>query len=158
MDLYLMQHGLAVSAEEDPDRPLSPSGLRVVEQVSRRAAQCGVRIGRCIHSGKTRADQTAHVLAEWVGGTAESRDGLNPSDPVQPIADWLRKEAQADIEGTIALVGHLPFLDRLAGVLIVGDKDAHPIRFHNAGLVKLVPNEHGERYSVEWILTPDLAG
>jgi len=157
MDLYLMQHGLAVSAEEDPDRALTLSGRLAVEQVSRRAAACGVRIGRCIHSGKTRAGQTAHALAEAVDGWAESRDGLNPSDPVQPIATWLRQEAEADPSGAIALVGHLPFLDRLAGVLVVGDQDAHPVRFHNAGLVKLVPDEDGQRYSVEWILTPDLA-
>lgn len=104
MDLYLMQHGVAVSAEEDPDRPLSPSGRVAVERVSRRAAACGVRIGRCIHSGKTRADQTAHALAEAVGGSAESRDGLNPSDSAQPIAMWLRREAEADPDGAIALV------------------------------------------------------
>ena len=87
----------------------------------------------------------------------ETRAGLNPSDLVHPIADWLRAEAAATSEGAIALVGHLPFLDRLASVLIVGQQDAHPIRLQNAGLVKLVPKQEAHSFAVAWILTPDLA-
>ena len=61
MDIYLMQHGVATPAEEDRARPLSAPGRAGVERVARRAAACGVRVGRCVHSGKLRAEQTARA-------------------------------------------------------------------------------------------------
>ena len=67
MDIYLMQHGAATSSEEDPARPLTPSGRKAVNQVAARAAGCGVQAGRCIHSGKLRAEQTAQIIGEALG-------------------------------------------------------------------------------------------
>jgi len=157
MDIYLMQHGAATSPEEDPARPLTSSGRNAVNQVAARAAGCGVRADRCIHSGKLRAEQTARIIGEALGARVESLAGLNPSDPVLPIADMLGAEAGPAPGDGIVLVGHLPFLDRLASVLIVGHEEAHPIRFQNAGLVKLVPKDDASGFAVSWILTPDLA-
>jgi phosphohistidine phosphatase len=157
MDVYLMQHGAATSAEEDPARPLTQSGRRAAKQVAARAAGCGVQAGRCIHSGKLRAEQTARIIGEALGARVESRAGLNPSDPVLPIADLLGAESGSAPGDGIVLIGHLPFLDRLASVLIVGQQDAHPIRFQNAGLVKLVPKDEASGFAVSWVLTPDLA-
>ena len=81
----------------------------------------------------------------------------SPSDPVHPIADWLRHQAETAPDRAIAVVGHLPFLDRLAAVLVVGREDAHPIRFENAGLVKLAANADASGFAVEWILTRELS-
>ncbi len=157
MDIYLMQHGAATSSEQDPARPLTPSGRKAVSQVAARAAVCGVQTGRCVHSGKLRAEQTAQIIGEALGAPVESLAGLDPSDPVGPIADLLGAESGSAGGGGIVLVGHLPFLDRLASMLIVGHQGAHPIRFQNAGLVKLVPNDDASGFAVSWILTPDLA-
>ncbi len=157
MDIYLMQHGSATTSEEDPARGLTPSGRAAVNQVAARAAACGVQAGRCLHSGKLRAEQTARIIGEALGARVESLAGLDPSDPVQPIVDLLRAESGSAPGGGIVLVGHLPFLDRLASVLIVGQQEAHPIRFQNAGLVKLVPKDDASGFAVSWILTPDLA-
>lgn len=158
VDIYLMQHGVATSAEDDPARPLTPSGRGDVERVARRAAAAGVRVARCVHSGKLRAEQTAGIIGRTLGARVESQAGLNPSDPVQPVADWLSAEASAQPDGAIAIVGHLPFLDRLASLLVVGHQEAQPIHFRNAGLVKLVPRPDASGFAVAWILTPDLAG
>jgi len=156
MDVFLMQHGVAATAEEDPSRPLTAAGRADVERVAARAGDAGVRIGRCVHSGKLRAEQTARILAGAVGAEVESRPGLNPSDPVQPVAAWLLHQADGT-GGAIAVVGHLPFLERLASVLVAGDADAHVIRFVNAGLVRLVPSPERPGLAVGWVLTPDLA-
>ena len=86
----------------------------------------------------------------------ESLAGLNPSDPVRPIADLLGAESGSAPDHGIVLVGHFPFLDRLASLLIVGQQEAHPIRFQNAGLVKLVPNDDASGFAISWILTPDV--
>ncbi len=154
MDVYLMQHGMALTEEQDPARPLSEDGRAAVEAVVARARGAGVDIDLCLHSGKMRAAQTAQILAEGLGiDDVRTHAGLNPSDDVTPVAHWLA-ESGAD---SIAVVGHLPFLDRLLSLLVAGDVAAQAVRFHNAGLVKLVPKGDEVGYTVDWALVPDLA-
>ncbi|MDX5399096.1 MAG: histidine phosphatase family protein [Actinomycetes bacterium] len=131
---------------------MTAAGRAEVEAVAARAHVLGVRADRCVHSGKLRAEQTATILADALGATPEARSGLSPSDPVGPVADWLRTEATA--AGGLAVVGHLPFLDRLASVLVAGDEHAHVVRFRNAGLVALAETEDG--FAVSWVLLPEL--
>jgi phosphohistidine phosphatase len=154
MDLYLMQHGEAAAGADDPARPLTDAGRAAVAQVAARAQMAGVRIDTCVHSGKLRAEQTALVLADAVaGGRVESRDGLAPNDPIGPVAQWLRKRTA---DQSIALVGHLPFLDRLASSLVAGDEDGQVISFQMGGLVKLVPKLERDGFAVAWVLAPDI--
>ena len=154
MDLYLMQHGEATSEADDPARPLTAAGRTAVAQVAARAQTAGVRIDTCVHSGKLRAEQTALVLADAVaGGRVESLDGLAPNDPIGPVAQWLTERAG---DTSVALVGHLPFLDRLASSLIAGDEDGQVISFQMGGLVKLVPKRAQDGFAVAWVLAPDI--
>ena len=155
MDVYLMQHGLAVPADVDPDRPLTEAGREAVTRVARHAAACGVSIDRILHSGKTRAAQTAAILGAELGcRDVERVAGLKPSDPVDAVATAL---VDRDHAGSLGLVGHMPSLERLASLLVAGDPGAHSIAMRNAGLVKLVPAAAGPRFSVEWIITPEVA-
>jgi phosphohistidine phosphatase len=55
----------------------------------------------------------------------------------------------------VMLVGHLPFLARLAGLLLSGDADNPIVRFRTGGIVCLTRDE--DRWQVAWILTPDMA-
>ena len=64
MTLYLVQHGAAVPEQEDPERPLSAQGAEDVERLAGLLAHLGVSVARVLHSGKTRAAQTAAKLAE----------------------------------------------------------------------------------------------
>lgn len=156
MDVYLMQHGLAVPEEVDPDRPLSPAGREAVEAVARHAAASGVSVDRIVHSGRTRAAQTAALLAEALGCADVAQvPGLKPNDPVEAAAGAL---VDRERPGSLAIVGHLPSLDRLASLLVAQDTAAHVVAFRNAGLVKLVPSTAGPGFAVGWILTPELAG
>jgi len=156
MDLYLMQHGEATAEEKDPERPLTEEGRASVQRVAEHARDAGVRGLRCVHSGKLRAEQSAQLLASALGGgsTAENRSGLSPNDPVEPVAEWLRG---LPADQAVALVGHLPFLDRLASLLVAADADAHVVRFRMGGLVKLEPKPDGDGFSVAWFVPPDLA-
>lgn len=156
MDLYLMQHGEAVPAEVDPLRPLTEGGRSSVRAVAHHAKACGVRIDRIAHSGKLRAAQTAELLASALGTRAVGEaSGLRPNDPVQAAAAALLEPGAA---GSLALVGHLPFLDRFASLLVTGDIEAHVVAFRNGGLVKLVPSPTRSGYSVAWVITPEVAG
>lgn len=155
MDLYLMQHGEATAEADDPKRPLTDAGRAVVTRVAARAQMAGVRIDTCVHSGKLRAEQTAQVLAAAVaGGRVESRDGLAPNDPINPVAEWLREQTA---DQSVALVGHLPFLDRLASSLVADDEDGQVISFQMGGLVKLVPRQERDGFAVAWVLVPDIS-
>lgn len=165
-----MQHGEAVAGEVDPDRPLSGDGRRSVETVAAHAAVCGVRLDRIVHSPKLRAEQSAGLLARALGCTeVGATAGLAPRDSVEVAAATLIDPADA---GALAIVGHLPFLDRLASLLVTGESDAHVIAFCNGGLVRLVPapgrvqpadadsaavDARRPRFAVAWILTPELA-
>jgi phosphohistidine phosphatase len=156
MAVYLMQHGEATTEAENPARPLTDTGRAAVERVAARAKAAGVRIDRCVHSGKLRAEQTAELLVRALGseGSIEPRDGLAPNDPVAPVADWLRAAAEGS---SIAVVGHLPFLDRLASLLITDDENIQVIQFRMGGLVKLVPKSEGPGFTVAWLLTLEIA-
>ena len=156
MAVYLMQHGEATTEVENAARPLTETGRATVERVAARANAADVRIDRCVHSGKLRAEQTAEVLVGALGRemSIEPREGLAPNDPVAPVADWLRDAAAGS---SVALVGHLPFLDRLASLLITDDENTHVVEFRMAGLVKLVPKSQGLGFTVAWILAPELA-
>ena len=156
MDLYLMQHGQAATEADDPERPLTDAGRAAVQRVAKRARAADIRVDACVHSGKLRAAQTAQLLVTEIGvePSAEARPGLAPNDPVAPIARWLRAKAEQE---SVALVGHLPFLGRLASLLVVGDEQAQVIAFRMAGLVKLEPTVDREGFCVAWVLPPDLA-
>ena len=88
MRLYLVQHGDAIPERVDPERPLSAEGRRDVEAVARLLASAGTRAVRVAHSGKLRAQQTAEVLAAALAPAAVPAivTGLNPNDPVEPVA------------------------------------------------------------------------
>lgn len=159
MKLYLMQHAQAVPEEVDPQRPLSPEGRAVVGRVAARAAQLGLPIEHIYHSGKLRARQTAALLAEALRleSRVEELEGLGPKDRAEPLARWLRVETQQETMSGLALVSHLPLLDRLAALLVTGDEEMSVIAFQYAALVALVPKGDGKHFAVEWILTPELA-
>jgi phosphohistidine phosphatase len=156
MDLYLMQHGEATTEAENPERPLTEAGRAAVQRVSARARAVGVHVGVCVHSGKLRAEQTAQLFMAQLGGPVDvsAGEGLAPKDAVAPTAQWLRTLSEHD---AIAVIGHLPFLDRLASLLVAGDEESQVVRFQMGGLVKLEPKDEGEGFAVAWVLPPELA-
>jgi phosphohistidine phosphatase len=146
--LYLVQHGEARAESEDPERPLTDKGIEDVVCVARWAVErLGVRPARVVHSGKTRARQTAEAWGGLLGAGAEQGDALAPND--NP-ATWVeRLDATAD---DLMLVGHLPHLDRLAGALLTGNPDSAVVRFQPGGLVGLERAHRG--WSISIVLPP----
>jgi phosphohistidine phosphatase len=151
-DLYLVQHGEAEPESVDPARGLTTRGRADVERVAAFAARFGLEIHQIRHSGKTRAEQTAALLAAALSppGGAAAIPGLAPKDDVRPVADALAREPEP-----VMLVGHMPFLGRLAALLIFGDVEAPALRFRNGGIACLTPEE--DHWVVSWVLTPEMA-
>ena len=155
MQILLMQHGEAVAADLDPDRPLTPEGAAHVLAVASHAAACGVHVDRVVHSGKTRAAQTAEILAGALAcDEVAVVPGLKPNDDVAAAARALVDPAAP---GSLAVVGHLPFLERFASLLVAGDPGAHVVALRNAGLVALVPAPSPGGYALAWIITHEVA-
>jgi phosphohistidine phosphatase len=130
---YLVQHGQAKSEEEDPSRPLTGKGAEDVARVAAYAgAHFGVQPTLVIHSGKTRAQQTAEIWGRQLGVEVEEADGLAPND--EPSI-WAGRLAEATDD--VMLVGHLPHLPRLTSLLLTGSADRVLVAFTNGGLVAL---------------------
>lgn len=151
MKVYLVQHAESKSKDVDPNRSLTERGRQDTEKVAALAARMGLDVHQIRHSGKTRAEQTATILGEALSppdGVVEV-SGLAPLDEVEPVADELTKAAQP-----VMLVGHLPFMERLAGQMLTGDPKSSVVQFHNAGIVCLTREES---WQVVWIITPEIA-
>jgi phosphohistidine phosphatase len=148
--VYLVQHGEAKSEEEDPDRPLTDGGATEVRRVVGVAAGAGsVMVERIVHSGKTRARQTAGAWGEALGVPIDQSDGLAPRDDP---AIWVARFTAETSD--LMLIGHLPHLARLAAILLAGDPDRPLIAFRQGGLVGLEEGPAG--WSV-WLVLPPAA-
>ncbi|MBE9504869.1 MAG: phosphohistidine phosphatase SixA [Proteobacteria bacterium] len=152
MFLYLVQHGEAKSKEEDPLRPLSDEGGKLVEKTAKYLGKLKPNINKIIHSGKLRAEQTARSISVELSPklTISQEDYLSPNDDPNIWADRLKKS-----ETDIMIVGHLPYLSRLTSLLLCGDGKIDLITFKNAGAVCLKREESGE-WSLIWILIPEM--
>jgi phosphohistidine phosphatase len=153
MILYLVQHGDAVSEDEDSQRPLSDLGRTQTEKTAAFAAACrAVTVQTIYHSGKLRAKQTAEIIGWHIQPKNGVRqiDGMAPNDDPQIWAGRL-----ADTRDDIMLVGHLPHLSRLAALLLCGNSTQEVVQFQNAGIVCL-ERDIDLKWGVSWAMIPRL--
>jgi len=150
--LYLVQHGEATPEEVDPSRPLTAKGIADVERMARFSQEASVRVPVIWHSGKLRARQTAELLAAALQAPERIQEvsGLAPNDPIEPVASQLESRKE-----DLMIVGHLPFLAKLASMLLLGSM-ADIIAFRQGGIVCL---ERGQDrgWRLAWMATPELA-
>jgi phosphohistidine phosphatase len=141
--VVLVRHGDARPKDEDPTKSLSNAGREHVKLVSSLVAAVGPMLDEVRHSGKARARQTAEVFADVVGVAREyvrEESGLSPNDDVKVVADQLEAEGRS-----VAIVGHLPFMNRLASLLLCGDPQQLDLHFDDAGCMVLGRTEGGWR-------------
>jgi phosphohistidine phosphatase len=150
MFLYLVRHGEALPENVDPEQHLSEKGM---EDVSEMAAfmQCAeIKVDEIWHSSKERARRTAVIISEAVlHKNILEREGLKPNDPVENIAEEIK-----DIHENVMMVGHLPFLGRLASYLLSGSSDLETIKFESAAVACLEKWE--ENWRLSWLMDPEL--
>ena len=151
MDLFLVQHAEARPKAEDPERSVTDAGAQATRRMAAWGATSGLRVDRIQHSGKLRAEQTAGILAEDLKPAKGviAIPGLDPNDDVRPVAETVTATEEA-----IMLVGHLPFLSRLASLLVAGEPEAGVVGFKTSGIVCLTRTE--EEWSLSWAVTPEL--
>ena len=160
MDVYLVRHGHAVDATDDPARPLSRRGQDEVQTVAGHLARLERAaiphpITGILHSGKKRAEQTAQILGHALARSAsvDVSSGLAPNDDPRIVAQRLNDARGED--RAIMLVGHLPHLERLIGLLLCGDSNATPARLTTAAVAALSWHER-DGWALDWLLADGL--
>ena len=110
-----------------------------------------------IHArGAGWALETALLLAEVLGPghlVEEAATGLAANDSTDDffaaIDGWT--------EDTI-IVGHLPFMSRMAARLVTGDEDETVVHFKPGSVACLERGENGGGWTVQWFIRPELLG
>ena len=150
MAIYLVQHGLSLAKEIDPERGLSSQGRQAVERIAQSAKKYNVPVKSIMHSGKRRAQQTAEIFNQYLqtGTEVESILGIAPMDDVTAFAQQLQPESETMI------VGHLPFMGKLTGYLTTGDESKLVFDFQNAGVVCLDKSSENTYWLIKWSLLP----
>jgi phosphohistidine phosphatase len=148
--ILLVHHGDALNPGVDPSRPLSSRGLIDVARLAAQAAARGVRPDVVWHSGKLRARQTAEAFWRVCNplSTLAATRGLLPDDP--PV--WMRDQLAGETR-TVIVVGHMPHIPRLLGVMVTGDAAAEDVLFPQHGCVALEA-EGDDRWKEIWRLEP----
>jgi phosphohistidine phosphatase len=152
MRVYLVQHGKAKPVEEDPNRGLTDEGRAEIREVAEFLAGLRITVSLIQHSGKRRAEETAHIFASIMRCTAGPchTQGLDPSDDPVITANFLKVYTD-----DLLIVGHLPHLERLASLLLTGSLDRRPVKFAHAGVVCVEKDQSGA-WTLIWAVIPEL--
>ena len=159
MFVYLIRHGEAKNETEDPERGLTEKGTSDVASVAGLLKRMGLKVSTIYHSEKKRAAQTASLIAgTLIAGTLNHLDAPEEAEGLKPNDDpsvWFERLKHADKDTTIGimLVGHLPFLERLAYMLLGVDSVKEVINFRTGAVLCL--RRTGQSFSIEWMVTPE---
>ena len=152
MALYLVQHGQSLPKDVDPDQGLSDQGLAETKRIAEVARNYQVNVLKIKQSGKKRARQTAEIFAAALNpaGGVEEVSGLKPLDDVTDFA------ASLDAAANHMLVGHLPFMERMASYLVTGSAEKPIFKFQNSGIVCLEKDPDSGSWVIVWTLMPKI--
>ena len=159
MRLYLTQHGHAMSKEENPDRPLNELGRKDVARMASFLARSRVSVGRVLHSGKLRAQETALILSDVIGPgrlVEQSVYDISPNADTTPFCDALKGEYRR--ANDVMVVGHLPYMGRLVARLVTGNEAEKCVLFEPGTVVCLEPDEETSSWVIQWVVRPSLLG
>ena len=130
---YLVRHGDALSATDRSRATAVPAGREEVDRLARMALDRNVQVGEICHSGIRRARETAEILASYLmpprrcaamlGFVAGRRSGA-------------RQSRVGLVDEPVMWVGHLPYMNRLAGLLVAAPEQRVGIYTRDDGLLQ----------------------
>ena len=151
MSVFLVQHGLSRPKTEDPEKGLSDKGREETLKIAQVAAGYGVKISKIFHSGKKRAAQTARIMAEHLYPDL----GIEQMADISAMDDVKRLASRLDPGSNHMVVGHLPYMEKLAAYLTAGREAPKVLKFQNSGIVCLDQDESG--WFIRWTLNPNIS-
>jgi len=146
MKLYLVRHGDYITNESNQDE-LSEKGINEIKELANFLMPLHIRVANIIHSGKIRAQQTAELLSSGVAcdQPLQARQGLNPNDAVTSFANEMMYE-----NDDMFVIGHLPFISRLVGQLVVSNENKDIVVFHT-GTIVCLESLDPTRWIIQWV-------
>ncbi len=147
-----MRHGEAKPENEDPERGLTDNGMEHARRMGEFLSFMGTELDTVIHSTKKRACETAQAITRSLRPKKEVHEENGLAHNNDPAA-WVARINEMT-EDT-AIVGHLPFLDRLLGLLALGDADKKMIDLAPVSTVCLKPAGNG-KWLIMWAIGPEV--
>ncbi len=157
MHLLIIRHAIAVPRGTpgipDPDRPLTPEGVKKFRQAALGLARIRKRPDALLTSPWLRALQTAEIAAVAWG---RIRPLPTPALAGGSFEDLAAVLADHPPDSTVALVGHEPHLSALLA-LVLGTTHDERLTFRKGGaaLVNL-PGKLAEGGELVWYLPPKI--
>lgn len=151
MQLYLMRHGQAALNPTSMHVSLTPRGRQDAELMGKFARDEALDFNNIWHSDKTRAKQTAQIVAKAVGRSAclTERPDLTPESDIHSVVQDLNAARKNNV-GNILIVSHMPFLPRLSYDLLSNEQYPSALEFHTATMACFSPND-SNGWTLNWI-------
>ena len=136
MQIYLVRHAIAEDRDaerwpDDAERPLTKAGEESFREAARGLARIVPSVDVVLASPYVRAWRTAEILheeADWPPPVRceELEAWRAPSDALEAVGEH---------KGSVALVGHEPYLSRLLSQLLTKDDDVVHIDQKKGGVI-----------------------
>jgi phosphohistidine phosphatase len=127
MKVFLVHHADALSAEQDPQRHISPKGRDQSDRLGTRLRALGVAPVRILHSDKQWTIDTAEHIAAKLGASDKTAKTAYPINTGDAVAPFMAEIAAAG--GDIMMCGHVDYLLRAASRLVCGDENRKVVEF-----------------------------
>ena len=141
MLLLLIRHAAAAERDstlwpDDSQRPLTDKGRKVQSKVARFLRKNDLTPTLVVTSPWVRALQTAEITVEGAGVTNPpvQCDALADDPDLVRLADCVGRQPP---EAIVAMVGHSPWMEELAAILIGGSTSSISIDFPKSGVMGL---------------------
>ena len=155
MEIYLMQHGLYLPKEQDPDEGLSPEGEARIHASGKALKKMGITFDVILASPKKRSRQTAAIVAEEVGVPPEKIMETEKVKAMTPPEETIKVLREYGANRKVLIAGHLPSLAEVASSLLTEGSHA-TIAFERGGCCRIdvqdLPTHSGH---LKWYLTPE---
>lgn len=155
MKVYLVHHVDALSAEQDPQRHISPKGQKQADRLGDRLRAMGVAPVRILHSDKQWTIDTALRIAAKLGlpdRTAKATYPINTDDPVAPFVAEI-----GAAKGDVMMCGHVDYLLRTASRLVCGDEKCKVVEFKPGNGTIACLEGQGSEWAITFVWRDDHA-
>jgi phosphohistidine phosphatase len=155
MEIYLMQHGSALSKEQDPEEGLNPDGKARIHASGKALKRMGISFDVILSSPKKRSKQTASIVAEEVGFPSDKIIQTEKVKALTPPEETLAILAEYSGHQRVLIAGHLPSVAEVASLLLTkGPKVT--VEFERGGCCRIdVEDLTTHAGHLKWYLTPE---
>lgn len=155
--IYIMRHGVAenyAASGSDRDRRLTTEGIEKTRLAAGGLRRIGTDPQLILTSPLRRAEETAAIAAEVLGGVpVRVTSALAPGGDFPEIIAAALKPPRPS---AVCVVGHQPDLGMLASWLLTGDAQLVAMPFRKAGVARidLAGSPQNLQGTLAWFMTP----